>query len=391
MNKLRKKIIFISLSLAKGGAENQLVNLSIFLKRVGFDVKIINVLPHNDFQQELSRAEISNHYFNYRSFNGLSSLVLFIWREKPVILITFMFGANIIGRILKLIFRVPLITSVRHNDISRFYSVIYSISYGIDNKTIFNSQDALDKFLKMKIANKKKSFLINNAIKVDKSLLFQKSSREDRLVSIAHFRKEKDYETLFVAISILKNENTKVIVDILGNDFNLEWPKERVKELDIEDLINFHGFVNNPKEYIVTADAVILSSLGEGTPNALLEGMANKKPVIASRIPGCETLVTLGKCGFLFEKQNPRDLADKIMEFIKLDESQKNDLGQNGFEFIERNFEYVGKDFSKKVREIYYDKKNNKTIYGITSPEERKELKEEGIDLLSIPWLDKDN
>ena len=59
--------------------------------------------------------------------------------------------------------------------------------------------------------------------------------------------------------------------------------------------------------------------------------------------------------------------------------------------FIEKNFEYVGEDFSKKVREIYYDKKNKKTIYGITSPEERKELKEEGIDLLSIPWVDKDN
>ena len=59
--------------------------------------------------------------------------------------------------------------------------------------------------------------------------------------------------------------------------------------------------------------------------------------------------------------------------------------------FIEKNFEYVGKDFSKKVREIYYDKENKKTIYGITSPEERKEIKEEGIDLLSIPWLDKDN
>ena len=59
--------------------------------------------------------------------------------------------------------------------------------------------------------------------------------------------------------------------------------------------------------------------------------------------------------------------------------------------YIEKNFEYVGKDFSKKVREIYYDKKNKKTIYGITSPEERKELKEEGIDLLSIPWVDKNN
>ena len=59
--------------------------------------------------------------------------------------------------------------------------------------------------------------------------------------------------------------------------------------------------------------------------------------------------------------------------------------------YIEKNFEYVGEDFSKKVREIYYDKKNKKTIYGITTPEERKDLIEEGIDLLSIPWIDKNN
>ena len=60
-------------------------------------------------------------------------------------------------------------------------------------------------------------------------------------------------------------------------------------------------------------------------------------------------------------------------------------------DFVENNFEYVGEKFSEKARELYYDKKNNKTIYGITSPEERKELKEEGIDLLSIPWVDKNN
>ena len=59
--------------------------------------------------------------------------------------------------------------------------------------------------------------------------------------------------------------------------------------------------------------------------------------------------------------------------------------------YIEKNFEYVGENFSKKVREIYYDKKKKKTIYGITSPEERRELKEAGIDLLSIPWVDKEN
>ena len=59
--------------------------------------------------------------------------------------------------------------------------------------------------------------------------------------------------------------------------------------------------------------------------------------------------------------------------------------------YIENNFEYVGKDFSKKVREVYYDKKNKKAIYGTTSPEEREKLADEGIDILSIPWINKDN
>jgi len=59
--------------------------------------------------------------------------------------------------------------------------------------------------------------------------------------------------------------------------------------------------------------------------------------------------------------------------------------------YIEKNYEYVGKNFSKKVRELYYDKKSKKTIYGTTTPKEREELAEEGIDLLSIPWIGKDN
>ena len=59
--------------------------------------------------------------------------------------------------------------------------------------------------------------------------------------------------------------------------------------------------------------------------------------------------------------------------------------------YIEKNFEFVGNDLSKKVREVYYDKKTNKKIYGTATAEEREELAEEGIDLISIPWVSKDN
>ena len=59
--------------------------------------------------------------------------------------------------------------------------------------------------------------------------------------------------------------------------------------------------------------------------------------------------------------------------------------------FVETNFEFVGENFSSKVREVYYDKKNKKIIYGTTTKQEKKDLEDEGIKLLSIPWIKKDN
>ena len=83
-------------------------------------------------------------------------------------------------------------------------------------------------------------------------------------------------------------------------------------------------------------------------------------------------------------KNNKFEIVSKNLK------NQKNELVKLR-KYIEKNFDYVGKDFSKRVREIYYDKDNKKAIYGTTTSDERKELSEEGIDLLSIPWVNKDN
>ena len=84
------------------------------------------------------------------------------------------------------------------------------------------------------------------------------------------------------------------------------------------------------------------------------------------------------------EKNNDIFLENKILK------KEKNNLLKLK-NYIEKNFEYVGDKFSKEVREIYYDKKNKKMIYGTTTTKERKELADEGIDILSIPWIKKDN
>ena len=85
-----------------------------------------------------------------------------------------------------------------------------------------------------------------------------------------------------------------------------------------------------------------------------------------------------------------KNSKNEPVELNTIQQKEKNNLIKIR-KYIENNFEYVGKNFSNKVREIYYDKKSKKAIYGNTTAEEREELANEGIDLLSIPWVNKDN
>ncbi len=84
-------------------------------------------------------------------------------------------------------------------------------------------------------------------------------------------------------------------------------------------------------------------------------------------------------------------LKEDNMNFLNQELSKEKHKLLKLREHVEKNFEFVGDKFSQKVREVYYDKKTKKSIYGTTTPEEREELEKEGINLLSIPWVSKDN
>ena len=90
-------------------------------------------------------------------------------------------------------------------------------------------------------------------------------------------------------------------------------------------------------------------------------------------------------------------MAPKLMNSFSLKKSDTNiikykELNKKIKEyqnFIKKNFEYVGKNFAYEARSIHYDdKKKTKGIYGIASKDEIKELKEEGIEASTIPWIE---
>ena len=107
------------------------------------------------------------------------------------------------------------------------------------------------------------------------------------------------------------------------------------------------------------------------------------------------------ECIFCFSKKVNKSIMSPMVSRTKKKDKQTKVLNESFKDernkllelrkFVENNFEYAGENFSKKVREIFYDKKNKKMIYGTTTPDEKKELEDEGINLLSIPWITKDN
>ena len=76
--------------------------------------------------------------------------------------------------------------------------------------------------------------------------------------------------------------------------------------------------------------------------------------------------------------KNNKNIKKKLKEYQK---------------FIKENFEYVGENFAYEARSIHYNKnKNKKNIFGKASFKDVKELKEEGIETSTIPWIeDKEN
>ena len=85
------------------------------------------------------------------------------------------------------------------------------------------------------------------------------------------------------------------------------------------------------------------------------------------------------------------NLPSKSNKNSKKIQLEKNITKQlvNFRKYVEKNCKDVGDNFPQEARSIHYDKKTSKGIYGKATPEETAELLEEGIEVSTVPWIDK--
>ena len=168
----------------------------------------------------------------------------------------------------------------------------------------------------------------------------------------------KDVKTMLLAFEIVQEQIPFAHLAILGGyDENPEYYeecKELVSSLKIPN-VRFFGQVNI-KEYMPDIDLLLLSSISEGQPLAMLEGMAAGIPFVSTNVGDCRNLLegnendNLGRAGYVVPVMDSKAMAQAILYCAKHPEVLKK-MGEVGKERVRRF--YSKQDFLNQYRELY--------------------------------------
>ncbi|QCT93960.1 glycosyltransferase family 4 protein [Caminibacter mediatlanticus TB-2] len=201
------------------------------------------------------------------------------------------------------------------------------------------------------IENGRKHFTIYNCIELPKKI--EKNCNQTFTIGVvSRLTYEKGIDILLNAIFELKKkiENYKVV--IIGDGYEKEKLVKLTKKLQIEDKIEWKGFIpkENLSNYYSIFDVVVIPSRFEGFGLTAIEAMSYKIPVIASNVDGLKEIIKDGEDGLLFNKEESKILADKILQIYK-DQRLKNKLGENAYEKVKQKFSY--EVYKNKINELY--------------------------------------
>ena len=145
--------------------------------------------------------------------------------------------------------------------------------------------------------------------------------------------------TFFVhALSNLRRSHPDFQAKIFGDGPLREKTRSLISNLGLSENVSIEGFIPRKQLFgeISKASMVVLPSLYEAQPVAVLEAMACRKPVVAFDLPFAAEIIKPGVNGFLAKPGNVKDLADKMSMLLE-DANLRARLGANGYAYVKQN------------------------------------------------------
>lgn len=354
-----------------GGTEIFLYHLAKNLQARNHQVHVIVKQDKDVEDQYFNEFHIHRVYYPEIKIMGylifLIGIFLKIMKLKPDLIQINILSYGILGLFVKKFLRIPYIIRGTGSDVNfldKFNKII--LKRAIDNSS---GVIALTEYMKDQIAySPDKIHVIANGININSFEVKKNDARhklgiaEDKqlLIFVGGLRAVKGVKYLIKAIYILKNTYKDYIdleVLIIGDGKEKNNLETTAKELDVQDVIEFVGKVDNNviPLYLAASDIFILPSLSEGLPVVLLESLASGLPIIASDITGISEIIENGKNGFVVKPKNPAEISEKIIKILEDEDLQQEIFINNKIDAKKYNWTNI----VDKYEELYRKMINN--------------------------------
>jgi len=354
-------------SLARGGSQQQLVNLAVGMAGRSHQVTIVMYGHDNSHAEVLENAGVEcvctgkSHRFDIMP---IIRLVRWIYRIKPDCIVAFLQTPSVYSELARLVSpRTPVIVSERAGllngqlrSMDKFTAVFHLLASRVNT----NSQSYLDALCQFMPLLKKRSNVIYNGLATEyfeagdrmlkhygdmESAISKHSGDQDNegvvklVVVAARPCKDKGLFVLIEALAaVVKSGRSNIRLDWIGpcdadhplvDGNEVAAAKSSIASLGLELYWHWRGPTRDLHRVYETYDALLLPSLHEGTPNVMCEAMACGLPVIVTDIADNALLVKHGQQGFVCDVDSAPALARAIEKLCDLTIIARCDLGRN--------------------------------------------------------------
>lgn len=337
------KVCFLAGTLGRGGAEKQLLYMLKALKEEGISTRVLCLTKGESYESEIESLGIEVEWIGNSGNKGLRlwQIVKSLKKQPADVLQSSHFYTNLYVGIAGKILGIPSIGAIRSDLTSELaaHKLLGGWQISLPQHLIANSMIACERAVERRIDSRKIDF-VPNAIDVKSEN--RKGSKPDgsplKILFVGRLGKEKRPE-LFIklaAVLIKRLPDKNLHFQIVGDGARRAELEKLAEDLKLTgENLSFLGIRTDMDEIYRQADALILTSEYEGTPNVLLEAMAFGLPIIAARVGGVLEVVDETRA-LLFDKDDEAGLIEATKKLI-LNAGLREALGVSGYQYVSQN------------------------------------------------------
>ena len=359
------KVLYIIDSLEGYGAEKSIVQLALNFKEI--TPVFFHLFKGDKLKGKLEKEGITVYSLNLSSKtseikNALKLLIPIIQSEKPVIIHSTLFRADIVARKLKVIFpHIFLVGSLVSNSygVNRYKQLSILSKFKLISTQIKDrlTSGKVDYFIcnsnaikktniralgipseKVKVIYRGRSFKDYNSIDGPSGLLRQEFGLKDQIVflNVSRLHKGKGQADLLIAFSELRKVVPNIVLLIAGEGPFREELEIIIKNLNLESNVYLLGYREDVSELLNNSDFFVFPTYFEGLPGALIEAIICRTPSIVSAIEENKECFN-GANALFFETGNIDDLKAKMEQALNLE--NWNQMTQDALLNAQSNFD----------------------------------------------------